>query len=68
MVLLIGESSNFSFHCVADTRAAARKAMEQGWKKHKRQTAATGTLDDTVALNYIEDMKPGTVYRDYEAL
>lgn len=72
MTLVLVEGASYSFVLLAKTKAQAQRAMRKGWRKHLRQChidpVGADAIEDACTVNYIEDFKPDTLYRDYEAV
>ena len=66
MVLLIADGPSFNFHVISYSKAGAWRALRKGWKIHLRQCGFSGTIEDALTVNVIENMQPDLLYRDYE--
>lgn len=69
MTLLIAEGPSFWFHLIVPGgRQDAIRHFRKAWKIHVKQTGADADYENAVTVNVIENIRAGTVYRDYMAL
>jgi hypothetical protein len=62
------ETTNFFFDAYGVTQAEALKAMEDGWREHRRQTGASDKWVDVLDSVQVREVRTGSAWRDRERL